>query len=296
MKKLLLAIIICLMPLLSSASGPGIFMMASVKGSIPTTPVISAAGGDTTATVTLNSGDVGFLTNILYWDTTSHPGSAGTEYLSYANSIISSTLVTAGFPSTPYVHTGRTNGTTYYYRLRGTDVAGSTQSNETSAAAASFDITDFEIATGMNGWTSSGPYAGGDSPNGSDTQGIVATGLLGGTHAYKVHVAGSYSTPDDATYLDDWQIEKTVAITSGSFSMQYACPSGAAPDVTIGGIGAFFLNPADFICDGTSHSVSKSTAGFTGSKLIAIDMPNNLSSLSSPSTADIYIRNIKVPN
>lgn len=102
-------------------------------GEPPTTPVISATGGNTTVTITLVSGDVGALTNILYWDTT--PGKT------HANSISNATLVAAGFPGTPYVHTGRTNGTPYYYSLVGTDLAGSTESNEATATPAAGGCT-----------------------------------------------------------------------------------------------------------------------------------------------------------
>lgn len=116
-------------------AGPEIFLAA--KGSNPpTTPTITATPGDTTNTITLTSGDVGALTNVLYWDTTSRA-----SYNLYANNISNATLVAAGFPGTPYVHTGRTNGIPYYYRLCGTDLAGQTCSSEVSGTPAGGGVT-----------------------------------------------------------------------------------------------------------------------------------------------------------
>ena len=119
-------------------------LSGSAGSPLPTTPVITATGGDTTVSIALSSGtDTGALTNILYWDTVTR-----SDYSLYANSISNATLIAAGFPGTSYVHTGRTNGTTYYYRLRGTDVAGSTQSAEVSAAAAAVYSITLNVVTG----------------------------------------------------------------------------------------------------------------------------------------------------
>ena len=128
MKKYIWLLLFLLIPLqVSASSGVLKGLLLASGGTPPTTPVISATAGNTQNTITLTSGDVGALTNILYWDTTSRA-----TYDLYANSISNATLVAASFPGTPYVHTGRTNGTPYYYRLCGTDLAGQTCSSEVS--------------------------------------------------------------------------------------------------------------------------------------------------------------------
>ena len=143
---------------------------SSVIGVIPpTTPVITATPGDTTNTITLTSGDVGALTNILYWDTTSRA-----SYNLYANSISNATLVAASFPGTPYVHTGRTNGTPYYYRLCGTDLAGQTCSSEVSGTPAGGGslTTGYYYMTGKSSSSFTTDDGGGNS---GVTQGTLVT-------------------------------------------------------------------------------------------------------------------------
>ena len=148
MLRCLFVLIFVLIPMSSFAVGPMRAVIAANEGAFPTTPVISATPGSTTNTITLTSGDVGALTNILYWDTTSRA-----SYDLYANNISNATLVAASFPGTPYVHTGRTNGTPYYYRLCGTDLAGQTCSSEVSgtpAAGGSSINDDFSTDTSAN--------------------------------------------------------------------------------------------------------------------------------------------------
>lgn len=170
MLRYLFALALVLLPTLSFVVGPMLAVVASNEKAVPTAPVISATPGDTTNTIALTSGDVGFLTNTLYWDTTSRA-----SYDLYANNISNVTLVAASFPGTPYVHTGRTNGTPYYYRLCGTDLAGQTCSSEVSgtpASGGSEDCTTGVTKRYCKNWESS---LGNDT---SETWTVAGTGTV----------------------------------------------------------------------------------------------------------------------
>jgi peptidoglycan hydrolase-like protein with peptidoglycan-binding domain len=81
----------------------------------PTTPVITATPGDTQVVIALTSGGTGATSYDIKW---------GTVAESRTNTIAGVTL--------PYTHTGRTNGTTYYYSLVAVNGSGSTESAEVS--------------------------------------------------------------------------------------------------------------------------------------------------------------------
>lgn len=207
MKRLLCGLLL-LWGTAAFAGGPAVMWLAANKqsASAPTTPVISAAGGNTQVTVSLTSGDAGALTNILYWDTVTRA-----DYSLYANSISNATLVAAGFPGTPYAHTGRTNGTTYYYRLRGTDVAGSTQSNEASATAAITTDTD------LTGWT------------------ITGTGNQGFTQPGGANTLPAGYTDDGASGQSSVTATKSLKRISGQTITFDACANGANSSGSGGG-------------------------------------------------------------
>lgn len=221
MKKLLVLFLL-LFTLPCFAAGPEIFLAA--KGSNPpTTPVISATAGDAQVTIALVSGDVGSLINVLYWDTT-----AGNTH---ANNISSATLVAAGFPGTPYVHTGRTNGTPYYYSLVGTDLAGSTESNEATATPAAaggyYYPNNISSFTSHSGSISGGVYiADTISPGASVTitkigmyiyqKGASANECSVGIYtnaSTAVKLAGCYFTPNDGVW---GECTISYAISSGT--------------------------------------------------------------------------------
>lgn len=91
----------------------------------PTTPVISVTPGDTTNLIALTSGGVGATSFDLLWglSTGSHP-----------NTISGVTL--------PYTHTGRTNGTAYYYVLNAINSNGTITSSEGSGTPNSVMYSD----------------------------------------------------------------------------------------------------------------------------------------------------------
>jgi hypothetical protein len=141
MRKILIFILLILIGWGISCQAQMLMQIGKVVGTPPTSPVISATAGAAQVTIALTSGDVGALTNVLYWDTTSRA-----TYNLYANNISNATLVVASFPGTAYVHTGRTNGTPYYYRLCGTDLAGQTCSSEVTATPSSGSVAPAFIA------------------------------------------------------------------------------------------------------------------------------------------------------
>ncbi|NTV50929.1 MAG: hypothetical protein HGA20_14975 [Geobacteraceae bacterium] len=96
---------------------------STTTGSVPTTAVITATGGDTTVVVAKTSGGVGATSYDIKWGTV-----AGTR----SNTISGVTL--------PYTHTGRTNGTTYYYSLVAVNSFGSVESSEVSGVAGSSSL------------------------------------------------------------------------------------------------------------------------------------------------------------
>lgn len=98
---------------------------AGVSG--PTQPVVSATAGNTTVAIALTSGGVGATSYEIHWGTT--PGSR-------SNTITWAEIqadAEPDFPANPFTHTGRTNGTTYYYSLVAINAQGSTESIEVSA-------------------------------------------------------------------------------------------------------------------------------------------------------------------
>jgi len=117
----------------ATMSGVAPDALHTLAASAPTQPVISAAGGDTTVTISLTSGGVGATSYDLKWGT-----SAGSR----PNTITGVTL--------PYTHTGRSNGTTYYYSLVATNAQGSTESAEVSAAAAAAETTIYGNTTDVD--------------------------------------------------------------------------------------------------------------------------------------------------
>lgn len=110
----------------------------------PTTPVISVTPGNTQNVVALTSGGTGATSYDLLWGL-----SAG----SHPNTITGATL--------PYTHTGRTNGTPYYYVLNAINANGTTASSEVSGTPALPGFTDnftgsdaTALATHDANWTS----------------------------------------------------------------------------------------------------------------------------------------------
>lgn len=93
--------------------------VAGVLVSAPTTPVITVTPGDGSNVISLSSGGTGATSYDIHWGTVS-----GTR----SNTITGVTL--------PYTHTGRTNGTTYYYSLVAINAGGSTESAEVSGTPA----------------------------------------------------------------------------------------------------------------------------------------------------------------
>jgi len=143
----------------------------------------------------------------------------------------STTAVASGITTTSYVNTGLTNGTTYYYKVKATNVIGTSgYSNEASATPAIPPIPPAPTgltATGDNtkvllNWNASsdaesyniyrGTTAGGESTtavaSGITTTNYVNTGLTNGTtYYYKVKATNfsgtsGYSTEASATATD----------------------------------------------------------------------------------------------
>jgi hypothetical protein len=110
-----------------------------ITASTPTQPVISVTPGNTTNLITKTSGGVGATSYDIHWGTVS-----GTR----SNTISGVTL--------PYTHTGRTNGTPYYYSLVAINASGSSESSEvggTPAGGAVLSATfDSNTAPFNNTW------------------------------------------------------------------------------------------------------------------------------------------------
>lgn len=96
--------------------------------SLPTAPTLSLAAGDGQITASLASGGVGATSYEIHWGT-----SAGSR-----PNVIDWAAIQAAtapdFPASPYTHTGRSNGTTYYYSLLAINASGSVESAEVSGA------------------------------------------------------------------------------------------------------------------------------------------------------------------
>ncbi len=141
-------------------------------GSAPSAPTgISATAGDGQATISWNAVSGATSYNI-YWSTTSGVSKTNGTKISNATS--------------PYVHTGRTNGTTYYYVV--TAVNGYGESGESSQVSATPQAT---AAT---------PAATGRMPDTGQTTSYTST--FGEDHDYTINPP-SYTDNGDGTITDN---------------------------------------------------------------------------------------------
>ncbi len=122
------------------------YNLAVAATPVPSTPSITATAGH--------------LQNIISWT----PVANATSYNLYWSTISPVTKVSGNkiiYASSPYVHAGVTQGTTYYYVVTAVDSNGeSAESNEQAAtplAALSSFSTNFDTGT-LQGWTASGTW------------------------------------------------------------------------------------------------------------------------------------------
>ena len=223
MKKYLILFI--LLAWASSVQAGGLFLVAGGSGTPPTTPVISATAGDTQVTIALDSGDVGALTNTLYWDTTSRA-----SYNLYANNISNATLVAASFPGTPYVHGSLTNGTPYYYRLCGTDLAGQTCSSESTAtpAAAGSGIAYGNVTTGSGAFVAGAASLTAPAVSGSNTVMVLCISINASDSyslaaSYNSSPLGSPTFSGESVYtrLYGWIVVNPASAADFAFTSDY---------------------------------------------------------------------------
>lgn len=195
-------------------------------------PQISATGDDTTVSIALTNSVTGATEWSIKWDTVSHAGDG-----LYANTIDWATIQAAtspDFPASEFVHTGRTNGTTYYYSLVATNAQGSTESAEVSGAAtapAAAVTETFETVsvgslpkTGVAGvWSGSAtittvsPHAGTKSldfyaaDGGSTDASIAFTGQAAGTLDFWLYYPTSNGGSTFRVYRNGTEIYSTSA-------------------------------------------------------------------------------------
>lgn len=136
-----------------------------VDYSPPTTPVISATAGDTQVTIALDSGGVGATSYNLGWDMSSHGA-----YGDYANSITGVTL--------PYVHTGRTNGTPYYYMLAAVGTYGTSYSTEATATPAAPNVNYCNDASAVACYYMNGANGAGETDRTTNGNNLSLTGTI----------------------------------------------------------------------------------------------------------------------
>jgi len=188
------------------------FTVTTVALSAPTQPVISVTPGDTTNVIALTSGGAGATSYDLKWGTV-----AGTR----SNTITGVTL--------PYTHTGRTNGTTYYYSLVAINGAGSTESAEVSgtpvAVSTNYYTQNWDAAplnaTTYDGWIS--------GTSGVGAYANIANNLY--TSAYQSFVLGGGDTESTGTA---W-VERTMTMVAGTltFALKHDSGSPAATPVKV---------------------------------------------------------------
>jgi len=117
-------------------------MVVSSSGTVPATPTdVAAAADDGKATISWNAVS-GATSYYVYWATTS-----GVSKTSYTGKITGAT--------SPYPHTGLTNGTTYYYVVTAINGYGeSSESSQVSATPQATDTTTPNNPTSTTGYSS----------------------------------------------------------------------------------------------------------------------------------------------
>jgi len=193
----------------------------------PTAPVITVTAGDTTNVIALTSGGTGATSYNLKWDTVSHSVDKA-----YSNTITGVTL--------PYTHTGRTNGTAYYYSLVAINGAGSVESDEVSGtpSAGAYYTQGWEGAangaTSYDGWTS---------------------GVSGVAAAHVSNLFSSVGSKSFALSVGDGEsegtawVERTMSIRAGILTFSHKIDTGSPEpaylkiyldDVQVGPVGGYF--------------------------------------------------------
>jgi len=170
----------------------------------PTAPVvISVTPGDTQNVIALTSGGVGATSYNLKWGTV-----AGTR----SNTITGVTL--------PYTHTGRTNGTTYYYSLVAINGAGSVESAEVSGtpSAGAYYTQNWELAA--NGALTYDDWTGGGS--GANTSAYVTNTFNSGSSTRSFALAGGDTESEGTAW-----VERTMSIRAGILTFSYKTDTGS---------------------------------------------------------------------
>jgi len=241
----------------SASSADNVVLTAGV--SAPTQPVISVTPGDTTNVIALISGGVGATSYNLKWGTV-----AGTR----SNTITSVTL--------PYTHTGRTNGTAYYYSVVAINGAGSVESAEVSgtpvAASTNFYTQNWDLAatnaTTYDGWI-------------SGTSGVDGIAHVANTFAWSAPNSFALGGGDGASEGTGW-LERTMTIAAGTLSFGLRLDSGSPEPVyvkvyvdgaQVGLTGGYSANNSNYTITISSGSVIR----FSGTSLAGAMHIDNIS-------------------
>jgi hypothetical protein len=180
----------------------------------PTQPVISATPGNGQIVIAPVSGGAGAISYDIYWDTISHASQMATN----ANHIVGVSI--------PYTHTGRTNGTTYYYSLVAINAGGPSESAEASGTPVA-PIVWPDHFTAANGSAPSSDYWTVTNPGGGLKTGSTVDIQ---SNRLRVHFGSA-----DGTTLVEYLMTGKVFVTDG-VGVKAQMPTNGVPIPTSGKI------------------------------------------------------------
>ena len=149
---------------------------SDITGSAPSAPTgVSASAGDGQITISWSSVSGATSYNI-YWSTTS--------------GVTKTTGTKLAGATSPYTHTGRTNGTTYYYVVTAVNSYGeSSESSQVSGTPQSTSVTSFsdDAENGTGNWTADSPW------------GTTTSTYHSGSTSFTDSPSGNYSNSTNAS-------------------------------------------------------------------------------------------------